>query len=513
MSSSYKGVLEPFAQGLAQLLKFIEDPAVRSRVVRPALEEAAKRSPIQDAMNQAGAIRMGVRELPEVPRRAPQPEFGPGSATRQPEAIFKGDAPAASIRPVGATETYTVRRGDPTPAVRQDVSPAPQAAERFEVEGQLRIPFNQPGKGGRAYSPMGSAENPEVAGAMMRSRLGDLQTSDKGLFGVDVGDFPRYRGVEGQQDIPDPKVTREMMRQMAPAKPLEAPGVPDSMRPMGVQMTDLSGINPRDIAALVGAGTAGVVLGNMGNNMESVEEGAAVGAVGPTSGESAAESLTPEEAAALNEYMSNILTSSGQNPGALNDIIRRNAPRSPETYQNPYEYQEDVARFVAGLQSGQFRDMAAALEAEQSGAILNPEAPGIREQTSEQVTTGSVGSALGNDNEMNAVGQAEAAGDNARIAGMQGTLEGAAQAQKNNEIIDATRPIVSSELSRTQDFLREAAGILNNQAEIQRRIQADSEAAMRAGMSPMAQRIGFEGDIRDRDIQARASYDPRFDRR
>ena len=27
-------------------------------------------------------------------------------------------------------------------------------------------------------------------------------------------------------------------------------------------------------------------------------------------------------------------------------------------------------------------------------------------------------------------------------------------------------------------------------------------------MSPMAQRIRFEGDIQDRDIKARASYDP-----
>ena len=51
------------------------------------------------------------------------------------------------------------------------------------------------------------------------------------------------------------------------------------------------------------------------------------------------------------------------------------------------------------------------------------------------------------------------------------------------------------------------------QDQIAARIAQDSEAAMRAGMSPMAQRIRFEGDIRDRDIQARAGFDPRFDRR
>ena len=176
--------LRPFLEGLVNMLGL--------KGTREALQKAApSRSPIQDLMNQEGAIRMGVRELPELPRRAPKPEFGAGSATRQPEAIFKGDAPAASIRPVGATDTYTVRRGDPTPAVRQDVPPAPRAAERFEAEGQLRIPFTQPGKGGRMYSPMGSAEDPDVAGAMLRSRLGDLQKSDKGLFGIDVGDVPR----------------------------------------------------------------------------------------------------------------------------------------------------------------------------------------------------------------------------------------------------------------------------------------------------------------------------------
>jgi hypothetical protein len=354
------------------------------------------------------------------------------------------------------------------------------------------------------YSPAKSSESADVVEAMMRQNLGNV---------MDAPEVPRYRSAEGQRALDlDPEGTRQMMGQMSPDR-MVAPRVADPMRPAGVQVTDLSGINPRDLAILAGAGTAAVGLGTIGNNMESVEEGPAVGAVGPTSGQSAAESLTPDESAALNEYMSNILASSGQNPGALNDVIRRNAPRSPETYKNPYEYQEDVARFIAGLQSGQFRDIAAAYEAERSGAILDPEAPGIREQTNEQVTTGSVGSALGNANTENAVGQAEAAGANARIAGMGNTLEEAAETQKNNEIIDATRPIISSELSRVQNFMREQAGILNNQAEIQRRISADSEAAMRAGMSPMAQRIRFEGDIRDRDAFARGMYDPRFDRR
>ena len=509
MTRSYTAALEPFFKALAPLF---ENKATRDQARSTLENAAAARSPIQDVLNREEALRMGSRSLesviePEnldVLRRTPRPEFGPGSATRQPQAIFQDEAPVPQVRPTGATPTYTVRRGDPSPAVRQDVPPAPRAAERFETENQLRIPYTQPGKGGQMYSPAKSSESADVVEAMMRQNLGNV---------MDAPEVPRYRSAEGQRALDlDPEGTRQMMGQMSPDR-MVAPRVADPMRPAGVQVTDLSGINPRDLAILAGAGTAAVGLGTIGNNMESVEEGPAVGAVGPTSGQSAAESLTPDESAALNEYMSNILASSGQNPGALNDVIRRNAPRSPETYKNPYEYQEDVARFIAGLQSGQFRDIAAAYEAERSGAILDPEAPGIREQTNEQVTTGSVGSALGNANTENAVGQAEAAGANARIAGMGNTLEEAAETQKNNEIIDATRPIISSELSRVQNFMREQAGILNNQAEIQRRISADSEAAMRAGMSPMAQRIRFEGDIRDRDAFARGMYDPRFDRR
>lgn len=449
MTRSYTAALEPFFKALAPLF---ENKALRDQA-RPILENAAPRSPIQDVLNREEALRMGSRSLEsviepgnlDVLRRTPRPEFGPGSATRQPEAIFQDEAPVPQVRPTGATPTYTVRRGDPSPAVRQDVPPAPRAAERFETENQLRIPYTQPGKGGQIYSPAKSSESADVVEAMMRQNLGNV---------IDAPEVPRYRGAEGQRALDlDPKGTRQMMGDMSPDR-MVAPRVADPMRPAGVQVTDLSGINPRDLAILAGAGTAAVGLGNLGNGKKSAEEMSADGAT----------SLTAEESAALNEYMSNILTSAGQNPGALNDVIRRNAPRSPETYQNPYEYQQDVARFIAGLQSGEYRDIAAAFEVEQSGAILDPEAPGIREQTNEQVTTGSVGSALGNANTENAVGQAEAAGANARIAGMGNTLEGAAETQKNNEIIDATRPIISSELSRVQDFLGEQALIMNRAA-------------------------------------------------
>jgi hypothetical protein len=486
---------------------------------RQLLESAVPpRSPIQDAMRQEGALRMGVRELPVIPGQAPKPEFGAGSATRQPEAIFKGDAPAASIRPVGATETYTVRRGDPTPAVRQDVPPAPRAAERFEAEGQLRIPFTQPGKGGRMYSPMGSAENPEVAGAMMRSRLGDLQTSDKGLFGVDVGDFPRYRGVEGQQDIPDPNVTRAMMRQMAPGMPMEAPPlgptgqqllegaslpqgtlgrIQSATRSAGVNQVDLS--NPMVRAAIFSAGIGAMApLMNQGGDgvptpmdsgadlPESIEQGAATGAVEAT-GETDPIQLEVDrfvqeqpmgaEAAAVDEQISRATTAMQQAPGEAGAKARAMAPRDPSTYKNIADYYADRKRFVDAMAGGEFKEKLEGAVAEATPSMTEKQIeafvksqpalayelmmrgmgqrpnPMMSEQTAESITTQTVGSSLGDDNLANATGQAMAAAANVSTEQMAGTLEGAAAAQQNNEIIDASRPILRPQLQRTEEFV------------------------------------------------------------
>jgi len=252
---------------------------------RQLLESAAPpRSPIQDAMRQEGALRMGVRELPVIPGQAPKPQFGPGTTTR-PQPV---EVPMGGTRPVGATPEYTVRPGDPTRM--QDVPPAPRAAEPFEVEGQLRIPFTQPGKGGRMYSPMGSSETPEAVAGAMQSRLGDV---------LDAADFPRFRGAEGQRAMDlEPDVTREMMRRMAPGLQ-QAPEVPpamrmpSTMRSAGVNQVDLS--NPMVRAAIFSAGIGAMApLMNQGGDgvptpmnsgadlPESIEEGAATGSVEAT---------------------------------------------------------------------------------------------------------------------------------------------------------------------------------------------------------------------------------------
>ena len=451
---------------------------------RQLLESAAPpRSPIQDAMNQQRSIGMGVREIPQ-PGQAPKPEFKVNPPAERPPA------------------------------------PAPRPAERFEVEGQLRIPFTQPGKGGRMYSPMGSADNPEVAGAMMRSRLGDLQTSDKGLFGVDVGDFPRYRGVEGQQDIPNPNVTRAMMRQMAPGMPMEAPRLgptgqellegaslpqgtlgrlKSATRSAGVNQVDLS--NPMVRAAIFSAGIGAMApLMNQGGDgvptpmnsgadlPESVEEGAATGAVQATGetdpiqlqvDEFVAQQPMGPEAQAVDEAISRASTAIQQSDGEAGAKARAMAPRDPSSYANIADYYADRKRFVDAMAGGEFKeklegavaDATPSMTEKQIEAFVRTQPtlayelmmrgmgqrpnPMLSEQTGESITTQTVGSSLGDDNLANATGQAMAAAANVSTQQMAGTLEGAAAAQRNNEIIDAARPILRPQLQRTEEFVEE----------------------------------------------------------
>jgi hypothetical protein len=457
---------------------------------RQLLESAAPpRSPIQDAMRQEGALRMGVRELPEIPGQAPKPQFGPGTTTR-PQPV---EVPMGGARPVGATPEYTVRPGDPTRM--QDVPPAPRAAEPFEVEGQLRIPFTQPGKGGRMYSPMGSSETPEAVAGAMRSRLGDV---------LDAADFPRFRGAEGQRAMDlEPDVTREMMRRMAPGLQ-QAPQVPpamrmpSTMRSAGVNQVDLS--NPMVRAAIFSSGIGALALMNQGGDgvptpmdsgadlPESIEEGAATGSAEAT-GETVVDPLQQQvdefvaqqpmgpEAAAVDEAISRATTAMQQTPGEAGAKARAMAPRDPSTYKNIADYYADRKRFVDAMAGGEFTEKQKAAVAKATPSMSEDAIktfvesqpalvyelmmrgmgqrpnPMMSEQTGESITTQTVGSSLGDDNLANATGQAMAAAANVSTEQMAGTLEGAAQAQKNNEIIDASRPILRPELQRTEEFV------------------------------------------------------------
>lgn len=468
-------VLRPLLEGLVDMLGM--------RGTREVLQQAAPpRSPIQDAMSEAGAIRMGVRELPELPRRAPQPEFGAGA-----RAVSEPPSSRVPLQrgPVRMEPGYT--RGNAGGVQLQPGAIEPRAAERFEVEAQLRIPFNQPGKGGQAYSAAKSSESADVVEAMLRRNLGDF---------IDAAEVPRYRGAEGQRAMDlDPEGTRRMMGQMAPA-PSTAPNIPDPMRPMGVQMTDLSQIDPR-ITGAVGAGSLAIGLDQIFRDAENKR----VTEAAPSEATSA---LSPQESAQINELISTVVADASQQGGIYGELVLQNAPRDPSAYPSVEAFQQAQAQFLNDVTSGAFNQAASLYEQQQREAAA-PQS----QQTGEAIVTERLTSELGSDDMANAVGAGEAQADLMMApAAMAGTLEEATIAQGASDIRDAATP-------RPQPQLRVASAAMMEslQDQIAARIAQDSEAAMRAGMSPMAQRIRFEGDIRDRDIRARASFDPRFDRR
>jgi len=453
---------------------------------RDALQKAAPpRSPIQDAMNQQRSIGMGVREIPKVSGQAPRPEgFGGFKPVPNP--------PTSRVPlqqgPVRMEPGFS--RGGSKGVQLQPGAIEPQTAERFVVEGQLRIPFTQPGKGGQMYSPLKSAENPEVAGAMMRSRLGDV---------LDAADFPRFRGAEGQRALDlEPSVTREMIQRMAPAM-AQAPRVPDPMRPMGVQMMDLSQIDPR-VAGAVGAGSLAVGMDRILRDLDFSPKEM------PVESKATAESqmASAQEAARMNELISTIVADASQQGGVYGELVLENAPRDPSSYQSPEAFRAAQIRFLNDAGSGVYVGAARKIEQGMRDAIA-PQS----EQSGESITTETLTSELGSDAMANAVGagQAEAAALMTPPA-LAGPIDTATEAQGASDLATAATP-----RSQPETRLASTAMMESLQEQIAARIAQDSEAAMRAGMSPMAQRIRFEGDIRDRDIQARASYDPRFDRR
>lgn len=458
------------------------------RGTRDALQKAAPpRSPIQDAMNQAGAIRMGVREIPQVPGQAPKPEgFGGFKPVPNP--------PTSKVPlqqgPVRMEPGFT--RGGSQGVQLQPGAIEPRAAEPFVAEGQLRIPFTQPGRGGQMYSPLKSAENPEVAGAMMRSRLGDV---------LDAADFPRFRGAEGQRAMDlEPSVTREMMQRMAPAMS-RAPGVPDPMRPTGVQMMDLSQIDPR-ITGAVGAGALAVGMDRILRDLDFGSDKPAQEA--PKAAEKQTKLLSGQESAQINELISTIVSDASQQGGIYGQLVLQNAPRDPSSYRSVEEFQAAQAQFLEDVTSGAMTQAAQMYEMQQGEAATLPS-----EQSGESITTETLTSELGSDDMANAVGagQAEAAALMTPPA-LSGPIDTATAAQGASDLATAATPRPKPETRMASTAMMESL-----QDQIAARIAQNSEAAMRAGMSPMAQRIRFEGDIRDRDVQARASYDPRFDRR
>ena len=274
--------------------------------------------------------------------------------------------------------------------------------------------------------------------------------------------------------------------------------MPSTMRSAGVNQVDLS--NPMVRAAIFSSGIGALAAMNQGGDgvptpmnsgadlPESVEEGAATGSVEAT-GETVVDPLQQQvdefvaqqpmgpEAAAVDEEISRVTTAMQQAPGEAGAKARAMAPRDPSTYKNIADYYADRKRFVDAMKGGEFTEKLEGAVAGKTPSMSEKDVetfvreypqlayelmmrgqgqrpnPMMSEQTGESITTQTVGSSLGDDNAANAEGQAMAAAANVSTAQMAGTLEGAAQAQKNNEIIDASRPILRPELQRTEEFV------------------------------------------------------------
>ena len=450
-------MLGPFIQGLVDMLGV--------KGTREAIQKAAPpRSPIQDVMNQERAIRMGVREIPQVPGQAPKPEgFGGFKPVPNPPTsrvpLQKG--------PIRMEPGFN--RGGSQGVQLQPGAIEPRAAEPFEVDNQLRIPFNQPGKGGQVYSPLRSAENPEVAGAMMQSRLGDV---------MDAAGFPRYKAAEGQfaMDL-EPSVTREMMRRMAPGMS-QAPSIPASMRPMGVQVTDLRGIDPKLIERGIGLGIIGAgVLGKE----ELVD----------------APARFEQELAAENKLISDVLASASQQGGALAEVIMRNAPRGPENYSSREEYNRVRSEFLDNLRSGRFQQAADLIEQYRA----QQKAP-QSQQTGEAVTTERLVAEAGSDNAANVAGNITYGAESDMAGPPAGAiLDGTAERQGASELSQFTQ-------ARSQPELRMASTAMMQsiKEDAERRLAAEADPrnqayiAARVGLGPNATQAQMD-QVRDMGLE------------
>ena len=432
---------------------------------REAIQKAAPpRSPIQDVMNQERAIRMGVREIPQVPGQAPKPEgFGGFKPVPNPPTsrvpLQKG--------PIRMEPGFN--RGGSQGVQLQPGAIEPRAAEPFEVDNQLRIPFNQPGKGGQVYSPLRSAENPEVAGAMMQSRLGDV---------MDAAGFPRYKAAEGQRAMDlEPSVTREMMRRLAPGMS-QAPSIPASMRPMGVQVTDLRGIDPKLIERGIGLGIIGAgVLGKE----ELVD----------------APARFEQELAAENKLISDVLASASQQGGALAEVIMRNAPRGPENYSSREEYNRVRSEFLDNLRSGNFQKAADLIEQYRA----QQKAP-QSQQTGEAVTTERLVAEAGSDNAANVAGNITYGAESDMAGPPAGAiLDGTAERQGASELSQFTQ-------ARSQPELRMASTAMMQsiKEDAERRLAAEADPrnqayiAARAGLGPNATQAQMD-QVRDMGLE------------
>jgi len=137
--------------------------------------------------------------------------------------------------------------------------------------------------------------------------------------------------------------------------------------------------------------------------------------------------LTRDQSQALSQYISSTQESMQQTDPVSAGVARMVAPRDPSSYGNIGDYYADRERFVSAMSNGSLRDLInrvgqtaqdqAQEIALQSWATANkPLAyelinrmqmanPAANQQSGEQVTTSTYGSAMGDNNQANAMGQ------------------------------------------------------------------------------------------------------------
>jgi len=453
------------------------------RGTREVLQQAAPpRSPIQDAMKQAGSIRMGVRQLPELPSRAPKPEWPVPEGS---PAIRRLQKLRQEIGPMQGPREATSADYIFQPAIRGMRNPAGMRAPgtMFSREFIEKGTGNVTEPGAKIGGRMMSGEYPN---SPMRTvvRETEMQVSP------------------GQGELPlDFRSNKELL---AGTQPMVAPVVGDSMRPMGVQIMDLSQIDPR-ITGAVGAGSLVVGLDQIFRDAENKRVAdLAQDMPAETKASKSSDLPTPQEASRINELISSVVADASQQGGIYGELVSQNAPRDPSSYPSVLAYQAAQMQFIEDLASGAFNQAAAVYEQQQREAAA-PQSG----QNGESITTETFTSELGSDDMANAVGAGQAKAEAMMTPPpATGPIDTSTKAQGASDLATAATPRPKPETRMASTALMQSL-----QDQIAARIAQDSEAAMRAGMSPMAQRIRFEGDIRDRDIEARASFDPRFDRR
>ena len=187
--------------------------------------------------------------------------------------------------------------------------------------------------------------------------------------------------------------------------------------------------------------------------------------------------LTRDQSQALSQYISSTQESMQQTDPVSAGVARMVAPRDPSSYGNIGDYYADRERFVSAMSNGSLRDLInrvgqtaqdqAQEIALQSWATANkPLAyelinrmqmanPAANQQSGEQVTTSTYGSAMGDNNQANAMGQANASAAQIDSFMAPNELEVANRRQRNNEILSATQPFERPVLTPTRNFMQD----------------------------------------------------------